>query len=232
MPFPIIPVSPFPYIGRLPGVPQLARALNFLIPPLLKIFPPAKPQALFHAVRAAPVWGVFDADLNQVLFPDSVWDLGYRSDARISNYPVQQGAFSSFNKVTVPYETSITVVKGGTLEERQQFQNDCQDLRESLDLFNIITPERTYTNANVTRLSMARRETRGAFFLEIELFFEEIREVTAQYSASSTEASSTANAQKPASRPPVNQGLTQPQNVGTQQQQMALQQVATGGTAP
>lgn len=232
MPFPIIPVSPFPYIGRLPGVPQLARALNFLIPPLLQLFPPAKPQALWHAVKAAPQWGIYDEDLNKVVDPDSIWNFDYRSEARISSYPVQNGEFNSYNKVDVPFETSVHMVKGSTLEERATFLNDCQNIKESLDLFTIATPERSYLGCNVTRFMVTRRETRGAFFVEVELFFEQIQEISAQYSASETQASSTANAQKPASQPPVNQGYTQPTNVGTQAQQNALQQVATGGTTP
>lgn len=232
MPLPIIPVSPFPYIGRLPGVPQLARSLNFIVPPLLKIFPPAKPQALFHAVQGAPKWGVFNADLEQVIFPDSVRNFDYRSESRISNYPVQQGEFNSYNKVDVPFEASIHMVKGGTLEDRTTFLDDCQNVEESLDLFTIVSPERAYTNCNVTRLAMSRRETRGAFFVEVEMYFEQIQEISAQYSASETQASSTANAQQPPSRPLVNQGYVQPQNVGTQAQQSALQQVAVGGTTP
>lgn len=214
MPSIFIPTATFPSVPQLPGVPQLARPIGALaasLPTIIrKFFAPAMPGVLFHAIKAAPVWGVFDAKGNQVISPDSIMDFGFRGEWRVSNYPVQAGQFSSFNKVSVPYETFVRMVKGSTLADRTQFESDCRTVAASMDMFTVITPERSYVGVNGVRLEILRREAKGAFFIDAEMFFQEIKTVTPQYSTTTTAAANTANAQNPAAVPPQNLGLVQP----------------------
>lgn len=217
MPSVFIPANPFPLVPALPGVPQLARPIGALaasLPTIIRsLFAPAMPGVLFHAVKSAPIWGVFDADGNQVIAPDSIMDFGFRAEWRLSSYPVQQGQFSSFNKVTVPYETTVRMVKGSTLTDRTDFENDCESVGASTDLYTIVTPEKSYVGVNAMRLEILRREVQGAFFVEAEMFFQQIAQVVPQYSTPVTAAANTANAKNPAAVPSQNLGLVQPLQV-------------------
>jgi hypothetical protein len=217
MPSVFIPTPPFPAVPNLPGVPQLARALGSLAAPLpsniASLQAPAMPSTLTFAAKTAPVWGVFDAEGNQVIAPESIMSFNYRAEFRVSDYPVQAGQFANYNKVTVPYEIPIRMVMGLTLDDRTQFESDCKSVAASLDLYTIVTPESSYVGVNATRLELARRETHGAFYIEAEMFFRQIQQVTPQYSSTTSAAANTSNAQNPGAQPVTSLGLIQPQPV-------------------
>jgi hypothetical protein len=218
MPSVFIPTPQFPSVPNLAGVPQLVRPLGSIaaaLPSIIgSLFKTGNPiTTLTFAAKTAPVWGVFDVEGNQVLAPDSIIDFNYRSEFRVSDYPVQAGQFANYNKVTVPYEIPIRMVVGSTLDDRTQFVTDCEFVVASLDLYTVITPERTYVGVNPTRLEISRRETSGAFFIDAEMYFRQIQQVTPQYSSTVTAAANTANAQNPGAQPVTSLGLVQPQPV-------------------
>ena len=213
----IIPKLPFPDVPNLPGVPLLARAtLSAIIDVttvinIARVFQTQAPvDVLFHATKAKPVWGVFKNG-QRVIDADNVLEFGYRSEFAVSNFPVQNDAFASYNKVKKPFENSVVLTKGKTQADRTTFLNQCQTVADSFELFDIFTPEKHYLNCNVTRLEFARKETRGAFFIVAELFFTQIQQIDAQYSTNGTQGTSTANAKAPPAIPPVNQGTIQAQ---------------------
>lgn len=213
MPSVIIDVPGFPTVPQLPGVPQLLRqAAGFitvlLIPPAIQA--PALPGVLWHAAQSQPVWGIFDANGDQVIFPDSVMDFNYRAEWSVSDYPVQDEAFASYNKVAHPPEMVVRMVKGSSLQDRANFENDCEAVAASLGLYTIVIPEKTYFNVNVLRHEVNRRERRGANFIEADLFFRVINTVQAQYSSTGGLPSPTINALSPSAVPPVSVGVVQP----------------------
>jgi len=191
-----VALPPFPNVPQLPGVPQLPRSLLF---PTVTVTlgTPALQGALWQATQAAPVWGVFDQDNNQVVVPDSVADFGWRQEFRVSNFPVQQGQFASYNRVLLPFESSIILSKGGTLSERQAFlqQVDAIAAPGNIQLYNIATPEKTYLDCSVTRAELSRRGKDNAYYFDVELFFIQVIQV---------------NAQEPSAIPTVNSGLNNP----------------------
>jgi hypothetical protein len=220
MPSVFVAVPQFPSVPALPGVPQLVRALGALTAPLpanisTVVQAPNMPLSLSLAAKTAPVWGIFDVDGAPVISPDSIMDFNYRSEFRISDYPVQAGQFSDYNKVAVPFEIPIRMVKGSTLDDRTQFIQECEIVVASLDLYTVITPERTYVSVNPTRFEYSRRETSGAFFIEAEMYFRQIQQVTPQYSSTTSAAANTSNATLPGAQPQTSLGLVQPQIVGT-----------------
>lgn len=200
----------FPNVPQLPGVPQLARAALF-VNIALPLLNQRAAVPVFHSSQGAPVWGILSATGNVVLQPDSFLAFAKRNEYNVSDYPLQQGAFSSFNKVFRPFEIPLRMSKGGTLTDREQFINQLDDIAGDTNLYNILTPEKTYIGVNITRSEIARRGSSGAyFFAEVDVFFREIRQVQAQYSST---AMSTANAKDPDALPTVSQGLEQPGDV-------------------
>lgn len=229
----IIPKPPFPNVPKLPGVPQLARS---------NLFPTAPPPVLglalalgklWQSIFAQPQWGIYKIGVAPaiptvnaggifdprnkppdvlVIQPDSFGEFEYRNEWSVSDFPVQQGAFASFDKVSNPFEILVRMYKGGTKEARKKFLDSIEAIAGTLDFYKILTPERTYLNVNVTRFEVARRGARGAYFLsEVDLYFREIRTVTASYSTRST---LTQNAQDPSAASVVNTGTVLPQQAG------------------
>jgi hypothetical protein len=216
MSFSLIPKNPFPDVPLLPGVPLLARAALTAIIDVEAAFQIASKFAvqtplivLQQAARAKPVWGVFNAQGQRVIAPDNVMEFGYRAEWSVSNFPVQNGQFASYNKVLHPFDTSVVLTKGGSENDRTAFILACENVAASLNLYTIQTPEKSYLNCNVTRMEMQRKETKGAFFVSVELFFTQIVQVDAQYSSDGSQGTSTANASVPSAVPPVNQGTIQ-----------------------
>ena len=207
----VIQVAPFPDVPVLPGVPQLARSLLFPPSPGPTLGQNAAPQLLFQAVKQKPVWGVFDANGNRVIDADSVRTFDFRQEHRISDYPVQQGQFASYNKVIVPYDVSVRLVKGGTVNDRTNFLNQCAAVEAAVGTYTVLTPEQSYTNVTGVRMEVGRHEVRGAFFVEVELFLRYVNETQAQYTTTGDQTTSTVNAQDPTAQPAVNQGYVQAQ---------------------
>lgn len=132
---------------------------------------------------AAQRWGIFSLGGEIVLNADSIVSFEHSAEFRIADYPVEGGAFESYDKVATPFATRVAVSKGGTVGEREQFLNVCQALLESLLAYNVVTPERTYLNVNVTRIGLTRNATNGAGMTTVELVLQEVRQAAkASYS--------------------------------------------------
>lgn len=218
----LIVVAPFPNVPALPGVPQLVRSAQFppSAPPSLGNA--AASSALWQSTQAAPVWGVFDQSNNAVVTPDSVLDFGYRHENNLPDYPIQNGAFGSFNRVSLPFDASVVLTKGGSVAERAAFlaQIDAIDTGPgALLLYTILTPEKSYLNVNVGHVELSRRGAKDATFFDVEIRFRQIFPISAQYSTAAAGVTPTDNAQAPGAVPFINQGLIQPQplDFGSQQ---------------
>lgn len=214
---------PFPNVPNVAGVPQLPRlpSLGPSIPPILGLA--SAVGALWRALSAPPTWGIFKqppptqpgadgietvtvtAQLVPAVVVDSIMDFSYRNEYEISDFFIQDGEFASYNKVANPSENSVRLIRTGTLSDRAEFLSDLEVIIASLDKYQIITPERTYTNINAYRLEVLRRGTTGAFQLtEVDLYFREIRSTTAQYT---TTAPVIPNPQQPSDSDPQNNGV-------------------------
>jgi hypothetical protein len=225
----LIPKPPFPNIPKLPGVPQLLRSPNFPAGPPPIVGAAVALGRLFQALFAQPQWAIYKhqkpstgvaekgvlpevvvvAKRTPVVKPDSFIDFGYRNEYSISDYPVQDGGFASYDKVANPYETFVRMSKGGSKKDRQKFLDELDAIVGTLELYDILTPEKTYLGVNVLRYEISRRGNKSAYFFnEVDLYFREIREVTSTYSNTSA---ATENARDPSAKPVDNTGTTQPQ---------------------
>ena len=182
------------------GVPILLPGIQSHIPPLV-----TKSQTQDGANDAAlppsqaSQWGVF-LHGSLVLEPDSIVSLGYQREWSLSDFPVEQGAFNTYNKVARPFDVRIRMTKGGTLAERTGFQTTLERLAASLDLYDVVTPERTYMSVNMITLGLQRANGAGVSLLTFDLALRQVA-VTAE--------SSFSDVVSPTSADPVNAGLVQ-----------------------
>lgn len=186
--------SLIPGFPNVPGVPQPPT------PSLVRVVQPASgtkpiPQA------GGQGWGVYDANNNPVAVYDTVDSVGFDRDASIPRYPIEGGSFGSYNKVQLPYRAQVRVVCGGDAAARQRFLDAIDGAWNSLNLYSVVVPEKTYLSANLTRYGYRREREDGAYLLKVDLTLEEVRVVQAGF---------TQTTQSPASASPQTTGQVQP----------------------
>jgi hypothetical protein len=130
------------------------------------------------------IWGVFDVNGNLVVDVDTIASVDYSNESRVSSFPVEEGAFASYNKVTTPYSVHLEMVVGGDrlrlsnfLDKLEQLLNDTQNL------YSVVTPERTYLNSTVKRFSYKRKASHGQDMIAALVELYEVRVVSPQYSS-------------------------------------------------
>lgn len=173
------------------------------------------PQAIFPVALAVadviglsglfakPQWGIYQ-DGQIAIQADSVLDLTFRADAKISTYPQQEGQFASYNKVQVPFEVRLKLLKGGSIEARTEFLIALEEAKQSLELYSFIMPEASYDNVNIFHYDLHRTSKQGVTLLTVEVWGEQIIS-TAQESSSTI-----TNAKAPGSNDPVDGGTVAP----------------------
>ncbi len=172
----IIPKSLYPFVPKYLGVPALLRSGAQILDTItLGVF--GLSDALSQLIGAESTgWGVFDPSGAPIADFDSLFAVGYQNDSKVSNYPLEQGAFSSYNKVETPFGVHVTLRCGGTQERRAQFLASIEYARRSLLLYTVVTPEFTYQNVNFTGLGVTRSTREGAGVIIAELTGEEVRQ--------------------------------------------------------
>ena len=181
---------------------------------------------LWRKLTTSNNWGIFDKDNKPIAIADSVLDMGYKNQYKIANYPIQNGGFVSYNKVASPYEATVRLCKGGNLSafneavnlfsggklgaslgvnQRYDFLEAIDAASKSLDLFHVVTPEKTYTDCNITGYSYRREQTNGAYMLVVEIDLVEIRRANDEYTDVEKKTTTT-NAKDAGAKPAVNNG--------------------------
>ena len=159
-----------------PGVPPL---LNEPIPAAVTLAAPLVNRALD---AFAQKWGIFDEAGNEAIVPDSFIGLEYSNSANIPTHPQEEGSFESYNKVQNPKICTVMVAKGGTKKELADFITTLETLQASLDLYTIVTPNKSYTRANIDRCDYRRTTDNGAGMIVATLHATEIRAASAAFS--------------------------------------------------
>lgn len=181
---------------RIPGLPALAvpaaiAAVEFLLDDSFAV----------SFAAGATQWGVFlDGELALPL--NSVLSFEYRQDWTIADYQVEQGAFQSYDKVQLPFDVRVRVTSGSSISDRQALLTAVLQVGNSLDLFDVLTPEQLFESVSCAHVDFVRRPQNGLGMLIMDLWFQEIRE---------TDSTQFSNTQQPADAGGQNIGTVQPQ---------------------
>lgn len=149
-------------------------------------------------------WGLFTQDNTPVLTAGRVRALGVQSQARISDAPMENGAFLSYNKVRLPGQFALAVLCDGTLtarlgsgqdilddlnpatlltsltglggaEIRRSFLAVLDGLVADVNLYHVTTPEATYSDVNVLGYQLRREAQHGLYLLWAELALQQVQ---------------------------------------------------------
>jgi len=174
--------------------------INTLPTSLLGGGPNIVTQGLVGIGLLPPEWGVFSQDGAPVLSFDTVLAFDYRRDWNVADYPVERGAFESYDKVQTPFTTRLTLATGGSFAARQHFLETLQAIEDDLNLYDVVTPEVTYTRTNIVHVDYRRADAKYGTII-VNVFLQEIRETV-------TERVGT-NAQEPSGSATQNGGQVQ-----------------------
>lgn len=175
-----------PNVPDTAGVPPVARADGVTT----ATEPKATEDAVPITVTALQEWGIYNSSDELALEADSVTSVGYDSEFRIADFPIEQGGFESFDKVSLPFQARVVLTKGGTIEDRRTFLAALNEIRSDTKLYSVVTPERAYLDVNITRVSIDRSREQGAGLISVEIVLQEIRQtVDTTYTSSTAEPS-------------------------------------------
>jgi hypothetical protein len=136
-----------------------------------------------------PQWGIFSQDGGPILTVDSVASVEYTRDYRISDFPQEQGAFASYNKVQQPFRAKLVFL---IEQSRIAFLQSVEAAVASLDFVTVVTPEIQYPSANLTSYSYRREASNGKTLIRVEVQCEQVRVINAASLGSSVSASDAA----------------------------------------
>jgi hypothetical protein len=222
MPPATVTLPAFPNVPQAPGVPPMVRVGQVIGAATLLVSDAA---SLIKAFQG-PQWGIFDQLGNPVIIGDSVVAVDYRREYRVSDYPVEQGGFASYDKVQMPFDVRVTfavsgqgsllssLLSGGALgalisgsdpdvANRTAFLTAMETAAAALYLFTVVTPEASYKSCNIVHYDYRREAKKGAALITVEVWLIEVRvTATAQFTQTQT--------QSPASADPQSGGTVQP----------------------
>ncbi len=167
-----------PSVFNLPGVPALS---SYLPTPAIPFLADAAVSLIGALYK--PIWGIFYRGI-PVLLPDNYISVDVRMDFDLPTYPVEEGAFQSYNKVQLPPEVRVRVSAGGTLANRALFQQEVALQMNTTLLYDVVTPEKVYLNYNFHHMDIKRSANNGVGLLTFDLWLQNIgNSVTTTFSA-------------------------------------------------
>jgi hypothetical protein len=176
-----------PAVPNVPGVP----ALTSYLPSAITLL--TSDAIIGSGLFAVQQWGIFE-DGAPVIVPDTIVDLDLTKDWTISDFPLEQGAFQSYDKVIVPFESRVRMALGGSVADRSDFLQTLDSISGTLDLYSIVTPETIYPSVNIRRYTIRRQPQSGLGMLVVDVSFIQVR-VTGSAQFNNTQTASGANQQ-------------------------------------
>ncbi|MCP1214139.1 phage baseplate protein [Acetobacter okinawensis] len=150
--------------------------------------------------QADTQWGIFDSKGVAVVTSGRVRAVDIRAGYMISDAPLENGAFMSYNKVKRPSEVMVEMLCDGTTmsygnlsaisnllsttgitgpskeqKVRTSFTKALDSVVADLNLYYVATPEQNYVNMNVVEYSLRRSVERGITLLWADVRLQEVR---------------------------------------------------------
>jgi hypothetical protein len=147
-------------------------------------------------------WGIFQNGV-PVVIADTVTAFEYRQEWVLSDFPLEGGAFQSYDKVYVPYDARFRFVSGGSEANRAALLSSVQAIAGNLTLYDAASPEAIYLSCNIRHFDYRRTSTRGVGLIEVDVWLEQVN-------VGNSPANNTA---QPSGADPVNDGSVQ--SIGT-----------------
>lgn len=193
-----MPLIPFPNVPNVPGVPAIPRLAT--LPTFVQAGQGLLQGLLWRLFQVQSQWGIFDSSGQPLGDPAkftgafgaildaagigstmSTGAIEYSKETRISDFPIEQGSFASYNKVETPASPVVTLCLTGSENDRRSFLDSIDEATKSTELYSVVTPEVTYIDYAIERYNYQRRASKGATLLIVEISLKEIRQVSSLF---------------------------------------------------
>jgi hypothetical protein len=183
----------FPDVPNVPGVPPLIRDPSAAAQAVISLL--TGDTIIGYGAGLVPSWGIYRGG-QPVITADTILGFEFKREWAIADYPVEQGSFQSYDKVDTPYQSRIQFAAGGDAENRERMLASLEAIAGDLNLYQVVTPERVYTNANVQRYDYRRTAQKGVGLLVVDVYIMEVRTSAGQQGGSNTKDASGAAPQQ------------------------------------
>ena len=161
------------------------------------------PVAIEH-LPLVQLWGVYDSGLKAQIFSvDTCISIKPDSQAKIANFPIEAGGFTSYNKVQNPQTCKVQLGVSGMLRI-QTFLAQLDAVSVDTNLYSVVTPEKVFKNMNLEKFSYQRSVRDGQNLLKADLTFTEIRTANVAFTNAIIKAPSV-----PKAKPKAEEGIVQ-----------------------
>ena len=173
--------------GNLANVPNVAGvpALNFAPGFSQGLALLSSDAASYFSAQFGPQWGIFRGGA-PVVVADSVIGIEYRKESSLSDYPLEQGAFETYDKVQLPYDARVRFSSGGSEANRAALLASIKAVADDYNLYDVVTPEATYTSVNIMHHDYRRTARNGLGLIQVDVWCLQVR-ITGSGTTSATQ---------------------------------------------
>ena len=215
-------------VPNLDGVPNVLFAPGYAAGLALATADDPTALAAFASTAGLQRWGLYDG-LQPVIEADTVIAFDHKREWVISDFPLEKGAFESYDKVQIPFDIRLIYVAGGSEANRAALLASVDAIASDLNVYDVVMPEKTFSNLNVIHYDFRRSAQNGVGLLSVALWCQEVRETTSSASSNPSATGGTGETAAPSGADPVNGGTVQATDATASQTQMAGTQDFTGG---
>lgn len=135
-------------------------------------------SSIWKYLFPGPQWGIFlPGSSNRAIEVSSVVSMSIAGTSRASDYPIQNGSFTSYNKVRMPDVFSVVVTCDGNEQVRSLFLTWLKDNCSATTLFDVVCPEMRWGSSTLTDYRIDRTSESGASMITAECIFQQIRQL-------------------------------------------------------
>lgn len=139
---------------------------------------------LWDLLFPGPTWGVFKVGTTDVAIEvSSIAEQDISAESRASDYIIQSGSFTNYNKVQMPNIATIRMTKDGNESSRLQLLYWLDQNIAQTSLFDILSPEFRYSNMTLVGYRMSRSAKSGAAIIIADCLFQQVREKQVTFSS-------------------------------------------------
>jgi len=153
------------------GLPSLPPSVNLITD---IVFAVADAVGIF-SIFSSNQWGIFQ-DREMVINPDNLISVASTQDWTMADFNIEEGGFDTYDKVDTPFTNRVRMSSGGSQANRQALLDEIDAIAGNLELYDVVTPERVWSNVNFQGYELVRTSSNGAGMIIIDIVLNEIRE--------------------------------------------------------
>lgn len=217
-------------VPDVPGVPAVLFAAGAgLGIPLASADDPGIMAMLAGSI--APRWGLFGKGGSPVIDADCIAAFDHKREWVIADYPVERGAFESYDKVALPFDVRLIYCAGETEGNRTDLIASVAAISGTLQLFDAVMPEKVFPNVNIVHYDFSRTAQRGVGLLTVAIWCREVRQLVTNTGGTRTPSATggIGDAAAPSGANPVDGGVVQPRDPTATEMSAVATQDFSGG---